>query len=156
LYKEESIAINMSQVSKFFNLSMVEQRLLVKAVILLWIIRFGQWLHSFQTLHNLLGYLIHVSNGRRFGNSLSQDRIAWAVTAVSRYVVKATCLTQALTLQVLLQKEGYNAALRIGVIRNEEGQLHAHAWVESEGEVLIGGSEISSYTPLLELERYRQ
>lgn len=146
----------MSQVSKFFNLSMVEQRLLVKAVILLWIIRLGQWLLSFQTLRNLLGYLIHVSNGRRFGNSLSQDRIAWAVTAVSRYVVKATCLTQAVTLQVLLQKEGYNAALRIGVIRNEEGQLQAHAWIESQGKVLMGGSELERYIPLRELERYRQ
>ena len=146
----------MSQVSKFFNLSMVEQRLLVKAVILLWIIRLGQWLLPFQTLRNLLGYLIHVSNRQHFGNSLSQDRIAWAVTAASRYVIKATCLTRALTLQGLLQKQGYDATLHIGVIRNEESLLQAHAWVESQGKILIGGSELGSYTTLIGMEEMKQ
>lgn len=146
----------MSQVSKFFNLSSIEKRFLIKALILLWIIRLGQWLLPFQTLRNLLEYLIHTSNVRHYSNSPSQERIAWAVTAASRYVVKATCLTRALTLQVLLQKQGYDATLRIGVIRNEESLLQAHAWVESQGKVLIGGSELDRYIPLQKLERYRQ
>lgn len=97
-----------------------------------------------------------MSNGRRFGNSLSQDRIAWAVTAASRYVIKATCLIRALTLQVLLQKQGYDATLRIGVIRNEESLLQAHAWVESQGKILMGGSELGNYTTLIGMEEMKQ
>jgi len=143
----------MSQVSKFFNLSMVEQRLLVKAVILLWIIRFGQWLLSFQTLCCLLNY---VSNRQRSNNSFPQDKIAWAVGAVSRYVLKATCLTRALAAQFLLQQEGYQAILRIGVNKSKDDDLQAHAWVESQGKVLIGESELGSYTTLIGMEEMKQ
>jgi hypothetical protein len=143
----------MSQVSKFFNLSMVEQRLLVKAVILLWIIRLGQWLLPFQTLCRLLNY---VSNKQRSNNSFPQDKIAWAVGAVSRYVLKATCLTRALAAQVLLQQEGYQAILRIGVNKSKDDDLQAHAWVESQGKILIGGSELGSYTTLISMEEMKQ
>ncbi|MDH5202459.1 MAG: lasso peptide biosynthesis B2 protein [Nitrospirota bacterium] len=145
----------MRRVYKFFCLPAVDKRLLVRAVILLWLIRFGQWLLPFQTLSHLLGYLIRPSKARHLGNIPSQDSIAWAVTAASRYVFKVTCFTKALTLRVLLQKQGYDVTLCIGVARNEESLFQAHAWVESQGKVLIGGSEREHYIPLLKREERR-
>ena len=59
-----------------------------------------------------------------------------------------TCLVQALALQVLLEREGFPASLCIGVARGQRGQLEGHAWVESQGRILIGGSEHGCYTPL--------
>ena len=40
--------------------------------------------------------------------------------------------------------------LHIGVVRGGEGELEGHAWVESDGRVLIGGtaSEIGQFTRL--------
>ena len=75
------------------------------------------------------------------------------MAAASRYVPRATCLTQALTMQVLLERAGYDARLRIGVARGDEGQFQAHAWVESQDGIVIGGSDLGRYTGLLALER---
>jgi hypothetical protein len=68
----------------------------------------------------------------------SATDVVWAVKAASRYVPKATCLTQSLTAHCLLDRLGYPAKLQIGVARGKEGALEAHAWVEIEGETLIG------------------
>jgi hypothetical protein len=82
----------------------------------------------------------------------SVERLAWAVGVASRFVPKATCLAKALAVHVLLQQAGYEVFLHIGVTNNEEGNLKAHAWIESQGRVLIGGSDLNSYTPLLTME----
>ncbi|WP_251979821.1 lasso peptide biosynthesis B2 protein [Salinibacter ruber] len=51
------------------------------------------------------------------------------------------CLTQALVLQYLLLRRGDDAAeLHIGVRKDEDTGLQAHAWVERSGQVLIGGT----------------
>lgn len=63
------------------------------------------------------------------------------VMIVSRYVPRATCLTQALTAQILLKRYGHPAELKIGVARGKAGELQAHAWVTSDGVVIIGGDE---------------
>jgi hypothetical protein len=68
----------------------------------------------------------------------------------------ATCLSQALAAQTLFLRQGYPAELHIGVAKNETGQLEAHAWVESEGQVVIGDLQnLSRYTPLPSLEAER-
>jgi hypothetical protein len=40
------------------------------------------------------------------------------------------------------------------VARGDRGEVQAHAWVETEGKVVIGGSavELARYTPLLALD----
>ena len=67
------------------------------------------------------------------------DRVVWAVKVASRYVQGIRCLAQALATQVLLEQRGYPSELRIGFTRSKGGQMSAHAWVESEGRVVIGG-----------------
>lgn len=85
--------------------------------------------------------------------AVQPERIAWAVRAASRYVPDAACLTQALATQVLLARNGYPSNLRIGVTFGEQKSLHAHAWVEVQGRVLIGGGAfLEQLTPLADLD----
>ena len=70
------------------------------------------------------------------------------IDAASRYVPGATCLVRALAAETLLRKYGHDACLRIGVSKNSSQVLLAHAWVESEGQVVIGGEEAGGLTPL--------
>jgi hypothetical protein len=63
------------------------------------------------------------------------------VRVTSRFVPVANCLPQAMTTQILLGRYGHPATLRIGVGHNEAGNFQAHAWVESYGAVVIGGTE---------------
>ena len=80
---------------------------------------------------------------------LDSDRIVWSVQATSPHVLKSTCLTNALTPQVLLSRNGYPSQLGKGVTKDEE--FEAHAWREMNGEVIVGKIE-EKYTPLVDLD----
>jgi hypothetical protein len=78
-------------------------------------------------------------------------RIGWAVRGISRYVPQASCLTQALATQVLLARRGYSSRLRIGVLNHPREGFAAHAWVEIDGEILVGERGAQRYRFLPEL-----
>jgi hypothetical protein len=140
----------MRKIRKFLNLSSTEQRLLIRTWILLGLIRLGLELFPFSTLRKLLDRLRSILG--RGEKEFSEEQLVWSVTVVSRYIPKATCLAQALTAQFLLQQAGHQACLHIGVADADEGRLKAHAWVESQGRILMGGFDLNSYTHLLALE----
>jgi Transglutaminase-like superfamily len=141
----------MTPLLKFVRLPSADRNLLVKSALLLGAVRLGLWLLPFQTMRRLLA-------SRTYGTTTlpeetSVNKVTWAVTVAGRYVPVATCLTQALAVQVLLGQQGLAATLRIGVARGEAGQFQAHAWVEYQGRVVIGGIEAPSrFTPLPLLE----
>jgi hypothetical protein len=140
----------MRRIHKFLNLSLSEQRLLIKTWILLGLIRLGLELFPFSTLRKLLVRLRPKLGS--FKKESSEEQLVWSVTVISRYIPKATCLAQALTAQFLLQQAGYQACLHIGVEEAEKGGIKAHAWVESQDRILIGGIDLNKYTHLLALE----
>jgi hypothetical protein len=138
----------MKNLRKFLFLQPFEQRLLLRAALLLWVARLGLWLLPLPALRRLLAKL-RTSERTSPEDSANIEKIIWAVTLASRYVPAATCLTQALAGRILLAQHGEPAILRIGVIKNEEGELDAHAWVESRGRIVIGDSpHICRYTQL--------
>ena len=141
----------MKRLRRYFSHTAGDRRLLAKAVFLVWAIRIGLWLIPFQGLRRMLVWITYSPGGQRATARISSDRIAWAVRAAGRSVPKATCLVQALAAQVLLRREGYPACFCIGVVRSEEEKVQAHAWVESEGKVVVGGSELERYSRLLAL-----
>jgi hypothetical protein len=107
-------------------------------VIVLGMIRLGMWLLPFQTLCRMVAKRQGPTGDLRKSDQDSIKRVARAVMIASRYVPSSTCLTQALAAMVLLGKIGQPASLRIGVSKGEEGNLRAHAWVESRGSIVIG------------------
>lgn len=85
----------------------------------------------------------------RVGTETTMARdVAWAVDRVSRAIPGATCLTQALAAHLLLSRRGCASRLRIGVARAPGPTLRAHAWLESDGRVVLGGTALETYTPL--------
>lgn len=77
-------------------------------------------------------------------------RVVGAVEAVGRRMLGTRpCLTQALVAQRMLRQKGYETALHIGVTKDGR-ELLAHAWLERDGQVVIGGqSSQLRYTPLM-------
>ena len=131
----------MASVRKIFSLSADDRRLFVDAMLVVGTIRCGLWLLPFKSLRRLLLKISKVAPQLRGTDSMVAERVAWAVKVSSRYIPNATCLTQALATKVLLGRRGQPAVLRIGVTRNEQGEFLAHAWVESNGQSVIGGSQ---------------
>ena len=126
------------RIYRFLQLATEVKILLIKSLFLLSAIRLGLWLLPFQKLRHLL---IKKGQGATFSGGSDQIQIAnvvRAVTIASRYVPSASCLTQALAVIVLLNGFGHRAQLRIGVAKDLDGKLEAHAWVEMGGEIILG------------------
>lgn len=141
----------MKQLRKFRQLTYSDCRLLLSTVFLLGTIRLGLWLLPFPILQRLLTKMTQTQESP---TQIPLARVVWAVTVVSRYMPgEVKCLARALATQILLARHGYQAQLRIGVAKGERGQLEAHAWVESQGKIVIGGiKNLGRYTPLPTLE----
>lgn len=138
----------MKRLGKFFRLKQRDRSLLVVALLVLGGIRLGLWLLPFQTLGRLLEKItpkttkLHEASG-------NINYIVWAVAVASRYIPGARCLAQALATQLLLSWHGCQTRLCIGVAKDKEGKLTAHAWVENQGKIVMGALEnLSTYTPL--------
>jgi hypothetical protein len=86
-------------------------------------------------------------------SSLSVRQITQLVEKACRNIPMARkCLIQALTAKVLLVRQGYGAILRIGVARDNHEPLQAHAWVEYQGEAVIGRGGVNRYIRFPPLE----
>jgi hypothetical protein len=78
--------------------------------------------------------------------STRENLLARAIVGVSvRGPVTFTCLEQSLALVSLLAVRRMPARLVIGVSRTPFG---AHAWVECDGRILLGESQMRGLTPL--------
>ena len=140
------------RIGKFFRLSVTEQRLLLQATILLATIRLGLFTLPFASLRSMLARLAATGNRRDDQGQPASDgveRTVWAVETVGRHFPAiGTCLTQALAAHVMLARRGHQSNLRIGVARNADGKFEAHAWLEKDNVMLIGGNGSSQFTPM--------
>ncbi len=89
----------------------------------------------------------------------TEEQLIRAVVSAGKHCpVGSTCLATALAGQALLHRHGYDSQLRLGVRRAAGGAFAAHAWLEREGKVIVGGplTVIDSYTRLPEMEHLIQ
>ena len=140
----------MRKLIRFLRLPASDRKALKKAVLLLWAVRIGLWILPFQSLRDLVSRKKKSPVVASNDESASVQKIARSVKLMSRYVPAATCLVQALVTVALLEEAGVPACLRIGVDKTTAGKFEAHAWVESMGKVVIGGTDVdvSRYTVL--------
>jgi hypothetical protein len=146
----------MNRIYNFYRLSPSSRSLLIKSILLLSIVRVGLWLLPFQTVRWCLALFARGHTESHARDQRVLEQVVWAVAAAARSVPGATCLTQALVTQALLSRRGYQASLCIGVARGETGEFQAHAWVECQGKVVLGGvTAPSRFTTLLALKEER-
>ena len=117
-----------------------EWRLLVRVAVLIACIRLGLHLLSFKRTSAIVK---RTSTPRMNKEELSFEerrRLIWAVRSLSKRMLNTKpCLTQSLALLWLLRRRGDDVHVQIGVRKNDVGEFAAHAWLEKEGRVLIGG-----------------
>jgi hypothetical protein len=137
---------------KLLSLSSGERRLLAKAALWVATVRLMLWVLPFRSQRSLLARFEGPTARESENDPLLPERIAWAVQLASRYIPRASCLTQAVAAKILLHRAGYGAELHIGVGKDDNGRFQAHAWVESGDRVLIGGCQLEQYAPLYTFE----
>jgi transglutaminase superfamily protein len=135
------------KLSKILALSASELSMLAEAAFAVVAIRVALWLFEFGRLNATLDRLAAIA-AKASAATPPVERIAWAVKAVSARVPRASCLTQALALRLMLERRRVPATLRIGVARTPESSVEAHAWLECGGNIVIGEAEPGRYTAL--------
>ena len=121
--------------------------LLFKIWLLVAAVRLSLWLRSFAATQRWCSALGRSKRARQ--GAADPDQLASVVLRASRWFPGAGhCLTQALVASILLERRGFDAKIHFGV-HSDEPELSAHAWVESDGAVVIGGdADLASYTQL--------
>lgn len=139
--------LKMDILRRFIRLPCDEQWLLCKATALLFSIRMLLWTLPFPTVRPFLVKACrHAQPQPRF----PARKLAWAVSAAGQIVPGGThCFSQAIALQVLLTRRGFESKICFGVQQRQSGApLTAHAWVEHKEEILIGGENLDRFVRL--------
>ena len=130
----------MSAVRRFGALSGRERSAYAEAAALDASFRLVVLLGSFATARTLAHRL---ARSRRRADAALAIR---AVEAAGRVVPGSNCLSEGLTGWVLLTRAGRRPTLRVGVAKAR--RLEAHAWVECDGAVVVGGDSGDGFSPL--------
>lgn len=78
------------------------------------------------------------------------SQVAYAVEQMgAKRWIEANCLPRALAAHWMLRRRGIVSKLCLGVAR-EKQQLSAHAWIELEQAIVVGGVEAPKYQKMIE------
>jgi hypothetical protein len=130
-------AAEVNGLRKFLRLSPARRGLLLRAGLLVGLVRVALWLVAFPSLLRLVARLSRVRAEPPPGPAA--EHVAWAVATASRAVPQATCLTQALAARILLATQGHASRLHLAVRKEPGVSLAAHALVECQGRIILGG-----------------
>jgi len=140
---------------KFLRLKTAERALLLRAVFGVMAARIMLLVAPLPGVRRVVWRMLSAASALAPGHCCPAERVTWAVAVAAKWSpFGSTCLAAALVGQALLSRHGHPARLRIGVRREQDRTFAAHAWLESEGKVVVGGpaSVIDRYKPLPELE----
>lgn len=105
-----------------------------EALLLLVFVRIGLRIAQYSRLR---GWLALITLVRTRPQSPASD-VIWAVGAAGRRITGTTCLAEALAVYTMLRRRGHEPLLRIGVRKCDRSLLDAHAWVECDGQIVMG------------------
>jgi len=135
------------RLAKFFRLSFSDQRLLMRAALA---VVSAKLAISTLRLPAARAALMRLERLGWVVRPARAARIVWAVeTAGGAIPGMKNCLVQAVAAEAMLIRAGHPCELRIGAAKKGSRELIAHAWLESEGRVLIGDFELDRYAPLM-------
>ncbi|HTE44955.1 MAG TPA: lasso peptide biosynthesis B2 protein [Gemmatimonadaceae bacterium] len=126
---------------------------LIKTTIMMFAVRLSLWCMPYPRFR---AYLERRRDTRmrnpRAGLRVDPSQIAWQVGLANALIPRSTCLVRALVAEQLLAEAGYASVLRLGVATTTDGAFMAHAWLECDGRVLIGG-DTSPFTAFESVDR---
>jgi hypothetical protein len=123
---------------RFSALERPAQSLFLRAMVLLPVVAVSLRWRGFRATQAALQRFVSNSNTKnKSSNADERARLtAHMVYAAERHgLFRPTCLALSMTLWWLLERQGIESHLRVG-IRKEDGKFEAHAWVERDGAAL--------------------
>ena len=126
--------------AKFTRLSWSKRLLLLEASLWLGMARLAIRLFPFPRIARQLGkHMAESPEADTPAHVKHLQHISWAVVAMSRHLPwECKCLIQAIAGKKMLQRRGIVSTLYLGVAKEGEKALIAHAWLRSGSVILTG------------------
>ena len=129
-----------------FNISLKDKLLFMEAFILTGIMRFKILKVPFNKLKKSMG-TVNKESSKEI--SIEDARVVMnireKVTIISKHTPwESLCLVQAMTVQRMLKKRGLSTTLYLGVNKDKENNMRAHAWIRC-GSIYVTGGNGSGY-----------
>jgi acetylornithine deacetylase/succinyl-diaminopimelate desuccinylase-like protein len=134
----------MAGLVRFLGLSGPDRRLVLRAAAWLAVVRLALWTRPFARVRELVAVAADTTSR---APAVAPGRLAWAIEAAAQAVPGASCLTQALAAEIMLERSGEHPELKIGVATDREA-FEAHAWLELDGRPLVGARDLERYAEL--------
>jgi len=82
--------------------------------------------------------------------AIDVERVSWAITLAAHYVPwRSDCLIQVMAADRWLCRNGVCTDFHLGVAKDANGGLKAHAWLRY-GDVTVTGGRYDEFAPLIE------
>tara|TARA_R110002124_G_scaffold85967_8_gene222601 strand:- start:82 stop:531 length:450 start_codon:yes stop_codon:yes gene_type:complete len=110
---------------------------LIRSAMVLTLVKLGLVMLPFNTFRNWFRKIAYASSPRTLSKK-RVDEIVWSINVMANLLpISLLCLPRALAAKYLLRGQS-NMKLEIGVELNPREQFEAHAWIEQDGEIIIG------------------
>ena len=142
------VSLSSTILTKFARLSWSERLLLVEASLWLGLARLAIRVFPFPWIARQLGkHMAESPETNTLTHAKHLQRISWAVVTMSHYLPwECKCLVKAMAGKKMLQRRGIASTLYLGVAKEGENALAAHAWLRSGSRILTGRRSKDRFT----------
>lgn len=133
----------------FRSQSRQQRALIAEAMLFTWLARLAVRLIPFSRIVRWIEHNASSHQSAKTPEPALIYSLRRAVKTASRNALwKSVCMQQSLAMYTMLSRRGYGSTLRMGAKINPQGKIEAHAWLESDGEVILGKDGMTGMTPL--------
>lgn len=138
----------MNELKKFVKLRLEYKVLLAEAYVTLGLSRFALMTTEFKKTAKRLGNTMQKNSAPlNEKQRLTAKKIDWAVNVMSRYTFwESKCLVKAVAAKHMLNRRNLANTLYLGMAKDDQGNLQAHAWIECSDLSLTGSSTADRFT----------
>lgn len=137
----------MTKLGKLMRRLPRERRFFLEACIWLGLVRLAILLLPFRRITPLLGRHMRESPHDDIADPMLLKTVSWAVqTAGNHLPWECKCLAQAMAAKAMLRCRGVASTLYLGVAKEEECRMQAHAWLRCGQMILTGHQGMDRFT----------
>lgn len=142
------IVIILKKIKKYYKIPFHQKLVIIKTYLLMGFVRFLILFIPFKRVASIMGKPMSESPEEVEPSMLiTAKKIAWYVKKLSQYTFwESKCLVQALTTLILLKRRKIPCTLYLGMAKDENNKISAHAWLRCGNEVVTGAYERSGFS----------
>ena len=113
------------------------------------------WAYLMIRIFSFKRYLNWLDNPKQHIKSDKITRqVFYTIRKIDKYAFwTTTCYTQAIAARLILKRHNIQSKIYLGMTKDENGHLLAHAWTKVDDQIITGGGNLDKYKILYVFEK---